>query len=386
MELRSLSASSGSLFEDCPARWAAEYAGRADQISSPAADKGTVVHETLQKLVEGGWHLRRLEVERGDLLDLYSDVYERYFADTSEFDDGFDMVLRWWERRDEKYWGEREVLHTEVKKSFPIQIIGHLPAPHVADEIPFNYIFDRVDRLNVSEIEVVDYKTWRLPRTQDELRHSFQCKAYALAAYLEYHAQRIWVTFDMLRHEAVSVCYREEELQEFGGYLERLAGRMLESDGTEERLNKDCKYCVRKLHCTALATNREHGGTLGNLDDVFVAAKLREKIAQRKAGLEALLAEVDGFIINDMKSRDEVEVADEEISVELKLKSRRSIDGQRAADILGPETMRSVGKVNISDVDKLLKSPALTAEQKHELRNAIQTNWSAEPTPTIRRL
>jgi RecB family exonuclease len=402
MELRSLSASSAAMFEDCPSRWYAEYHGKADQIGSAPAKKGTVVHATLEEWVANGLHLAPPERPEQAIELIYSGHYEKYFSDTAEYDDGLEMVLAWLKRTD---WSGRKVLSTEVKKSFPliadveVELAGpngEIVPSHDTVSIPCNYIFDRVDEVQADEptIEVVDYKTWRLPMSPETLRHKVQAKLYALAALLEFPwAERIWVTMDQLRHDPVSVSYKRRELEEFHAYLERLAERIILMDPAEapEILNKDCKYCVRKLHCATLATNKAAGGTLGNLDDLAQAASIREKIAMRRDGLNALLEEVDGFILNDMKHRDEVEVAvplgeERVVHVELSLSKRRQISAERAAKVVGPDIIARYGSITMGAVDTLLKkdNPELTDDQKAELAKLITVKWGDEPTPKIR--
>lgn len=394
MELRSLSASSAAMFEDCPARWNAEYHGRAEQIGSVPALKGTVVHATLEAWVRSGRHRDPGERPQADIELYYANEYEKLFSDTEEYDDGLEMVLKWLERTD---WSGREVLDLEVKKSFPVFPLGE-SGPKASDiAIPFNYIFDRVDRLEGPEgeieIEVVDYKTWRTPVSGDALRHKVQAKAYALAASKEYpEATAVWVTMDQLRFEPISVKFKKRDLEEFEAYLERLAARILEMDADEapEVLNHDCRYCVRKLNCRALATNAQAGGTLGNLDNIAEAAILRSKIKDRVAGLETLLEEIDAFIAHDMERNDLTETVlplpDGEVHVEMELSKRRNVSAERAAKILGPDMVaKYAGSVPMKVVDALLKKDnhEITDEQKRELQNIIQTRWGTEAKPKI---
>lgn len=385
MELKSLSASSAQLYEDCPSRWNAEYHGRADQIGSAPAKKGTVVHATLESWVRAGWHLAPPSRPEAALIEIYNRHYEHYFSDTAEYDDGLEMVLHWFRRTD---WAGRTVLDLEVKKSFPI-----------VDEttmltIPFNYIFDRVDRLDAEEptIEVTDYKTWRNPINAEALRHKLQAKAYALAASLEYpDAEHVWVVMDQLRYEPVGVKFKKAELEEFHAYLERLVDRILADEDPQEILNKDCQYCVRKLSCKALATNTDAGGTLGNLTDLGAAGLLRTRVANRMKGLESLLGEIDGFIVNEMQHRDVVEIdlpANDhlDVHIELNLSKRREISAERAAKVVGPEIIARYGKLNVGAVDALLKKDCIeiTEEQKQDLAKLVTVKWGSEPTPTVK--
>lgn len=383
MELRSLSASSAEMFEKCEARWAAEYHGRAEQIGSAPALKGTVVHATLESWVRLEEHLgySKEKDALAKLREIYTHEYEKLFSDTAEYDDGWQMVQRWYKRTD---WTGRTILDLEVKKNF---LIYYNETPNIRNYVPFNYIFDRVDRLDDGDIEVVDYKTWRIPLSPEILRHKIQPKAYALAASLEYpDANRIWVTMDQLRHEPIGVSYRKEDLDEFHTYLERLVERILASDGSLETLNDECRYCVRKLSCRALATNRDAGGTLGVLDNIERAAGLRQKIEWRYKGLEALLAEIDDFILKEMQRMDTTEWMGENLTVELKLGSRREINAERAAAVVGADIIAKYGKLNIGAIDKLLDSNEITPEQKQALKKLITKKWNAEPTPKIRKL
>lgn len=399
-ELKSLSASSAQMFEDCPSRWNAEYHGRADQIGGAPAKKGTVVHATLEEWVKNDFHVNPPERPEQAIELIYGGHYEKYFSDTAEYDDGLEMVLGWLKRTD---WSGRKVIETEVKKSFLLhpflddQFVGGNDTATPIISIPFNYIFDRIDEVQADEptIEVTDYKTWRRPISAEALHHKVQAKSYALAASLEYPwAEHVWVTMDQLRHDPVSVKFKRRELEEFHAYLERIAERILSMDPDEapEILNHDCNYCVRKLNCAALATNRQAGGTLGNLDDIVKAALLRDKVAMRAAGLKSLLEEIDTFILNDMQRRDEVEVTlpnpandAQVVNITLNLSKRRQISAERACKIVGPDVLARYGTLGIGVVDKLLKKDnlELTQQQKDELTKLITVKWGDEPTANV---
>jgi len=177
MEPKSLSASSSAVFELCPARFKAENLNRSPDIDNDAASLGTACHEVCELWVADGHYLLNLaqsDIER-IIGELYEAAYWKVMADRERYDEGLALCMKWVERQD---WTGRTVLTTEVKKYFEV--------PTSIGPIPFNYIMDRMDRMDDGDIEVVDYKTVMAPVQPDDLKKRIQPRAYALAAQIEH--------------------------------------------------------------------------------------------------------------------------------------------------------------------------------------------------------
>jgi PD-(D/E)XK nuclease superfamily len=87
MRLRSLSASSAQVYEECPARWAAEMRDRVPQIGGSAANLGTACHGTFDDFVKNNWHLRPMGEQLQAIVQLYDHWYHVLFSDTERYEE-----------------------------------------------------------------------------------------------------------------------------------------------------------------------------------------------------------------------------------------------------------------------------------------------------------
>jgi CRISPR/Cas system-associated exonuclease Cas4 (RecB family) len=313
MELRSLSASSAKKYEECPAQWKVDNEERVQSPSGQAADLGTLCHMVLQLLVERRFWENPDPAER---LKSAGDMYRLCFAQSSvlasRYSEGLEMVIDWVNRQD---FTGREVLSTEIKREVSLAQFG-------GPDVPFRYIIDRMDKINVVktashinpmsifssmvtpvagpvdeeyDIEVIDYKTLSRPVSPSDLKHMIQARAYAWVASLEHpEARRIWVTFDLLRHQPVGTVFERSELEDVPVYLVDLANRIMADEDAPEKINSGCRFCSRKSVCSALAARVEKTGDRSFQSMGELARVRMEKSAALKA------------IEDDIKEMDEV--------------------------------------------------------------------------------
>lgn len=365
MKLKSLSASAALTFEGCAARFKTEYVDKVPQPSNSAADLGTVCHATLEDYVQlGMWKLPR---KTDDITRLYTTAYESLFTDRARFDEGLQMCLKWQARTD---WTGRQVISTELKETFPIKTSQ--------GELGVTYIWDRFDDLGDGEYEVVDYKTIFAPVKPGDMKDKIQVRIYALAAQIKYpKAKRIWVTLDLLRYEPVSVAFSRDENIETWRYLHRLAERAIASDGTEETLHGDCRYCVRKHVCETLQTHAAAGGALG-ITDPEEAAQRRYELAGAQKAIDVALEELDEVILGYCRQEELLEFDAGKVKVQITAKPYRTVDPASAARVLGPELAAEFpGGIKMAVVDKLLKEKPcrLTTSQESQLRGLIRKEF-----------
>lgn len=373
---RSLSATAAAAFEACPARWKAEFANRVPAPSSSAADLGTVCHATLEDFVAAG-HEPQQKGKQPIIEGMYEKHYHDLMPDDSRKAEGMSMIRTWHERTD---FINRVVLSTEKKESFDI--------PTSAGPIPFNYIWDRCDLLEgpwshngEMRIEVIDYKTISRPLSPDGLKDKIQARCYGLAAQLKYpEADKIWVTFDLLRYDPVGVVFTKDENRATWRYLKKLAERVIEleeSDPFPERLNNECHWCIRRLSCESLQANVAVGGIMSLGDPKEVAAK-RHKLAQQAKALDKLVQELDDYLIDWAEKEDVLEWATDDLRVVVTARKTRAIDSSRAAEVLTPDQLKKYGSVGVTTVDRMIKEGALTPAQKANLID-LMSNKFGEP-------
>lgn len=361
----SLSATSIQVYEECPKRFEAEYLLRAPSPGGAAASLGTACHETMEPWVADGHYLKNYADPKAVLKGLYDEAYWRVFADAARYDEGWGLLTKWLDRQD---WQGRTVLSAEQKKNFVIK--------SSAGDIPFNYIMDRVDRLDNGDIEVTDYKTLSQPISPEKLRYKIQARAYALAAQLEHpDANRIWVTFDMLRFEPVGVVFTKEENRETWRYLHALAERVLADSNPQEQLGNGCRFCIRKTVCDALVRHGAGGGSLA-LSDPAAAAKKRYELSNAKSAITALIVELDEFLVEHCKTNDVLSFDADNYEVVVSASARRQADPATVATIIGPSLMAKYGDLKIASIDIMLKSDDLSPDQKSQVRQAIRKVYS----------
>jgi hypothetical protein len=379
---RTLSASSLNVAELCLARWKAENFNRGADLSNKAADTGTAVHGGLEYFVD--WCILKGNMQdwtEAKLREFYEISYMETFRsgdfDADTFVDGWELCKKWLKRTD---LSGRRVISVEEKLSFPVKTsIG---------PIPVTYIRDRFDELKAptgpqgegGEYEVVDYKTIRFAPKNSELKGKIQPRIYALATQIEYpKAERIWVTFDCLRHEPIgSVMFTREDNARTYRALQKAAERIIawpEEKDPPETLNGECQYCIRKLRCKTMQSNQLAGGVMS-----VPVNEAIEKIAlvnhQLKA-LERVQEQLNGIITKYAEKLDitEWEQPDGSI-VKLSVTPRRTADSRMIATIVGPEISQRMGNFSMAAIDALIKGDEITAEQKKQIKALIGRNYS----------
>jgi len=379
---KSLSATAMDVATKCLSRYAAENFQRADKgDSGMPAMLGSSCHNALEHYVQSVYIDKASQPSLKFLLDLYKMHYMTIF-DTVDaagpvYEDGVEMLTTWFERTD---LSNVTVLSVEAKEPFPIRVKDAAGTQH---EIPFNYIFDRLDQLEEDVYRVVDYKTVRWGYGPDELRLKLQARAYAVAAQIKFpHARRIWVQFDLLRHESVGTVFTKEENANTYRYLRKWARKILDTELDDalamETINDECKFCIRKAVCGELMKNRNVGGIVGLPIPELVDR--RALIQGQIAALKSLEGELDAHL-KELAQHDDLEVLGSgQNEVYWARSKRRAIDRIDVLEqILGPALFERVGSksVTMGKLDALLKpkDTTLSPEQKAQVKGLIRDNY-----------
>lgn len=302
------------------------------------------------------------------LLELFKMSFAAEFGtfdtDSDDYQDGVDMLKRWFARTD---FSDREVISCEKKTSFPIKTsIG---------DIPFNYIWDRFDKLSETEFEVVDYKSVRLPVSPHDLKKKIQARCYGLAAQILHPtAERIWVRFDLLRHESVATVFTKAENAATWQYLKKSAERIIAASEDElvETLNTECNWCVRKLSCKALQSNIAGGGifTVGKAMDMV---DLRAQLEAQVKGIKQLIMEIDEVILHEASETETLEFETELNRLEIGWSSRRAVDPERVLRMVGDALYHKYdgAAMTYTTFNKLLKDRAVDARLRDQLKTLV---------------
>ena len=371
---KTLSATSMGVAELCLARWEAEMFHRGKGAQNTAASLGTSVHGALEMYVLNCVNDDKFPATEKQLLEFFKMSYASTFGsmdfDTVDYADGVDMLKRWIKRTD---FSTFTVLSAEVKESFPIQTsVGN---------IPFNYIWDRYDLIKPGEYRVVDYKTNRWGINPQDLKKKIQARAYAVAAQIKLKGQpvdRIWVEFDMLRHEGpVGTVFTFEENVAMWNFMKGTAERIIATPegSAPETLNPECNFCVRKVRCGALRKNLMVGG-IGSVASAADAVDLRAALSYQAKAIDSALKEIDTIVLAEAKKRDIANFESDMNEMTINVSSRRSVDGDRLSLIIGDALFNKYGgkSITMANFDKLLKGTELTDEQKAQVRALVYSN------------
>jgi len=373
VDLRTISASGYEVASTCLKRYYHEYVLRTPRTeSSEAANLGTAVHGALEDYVKAIYvEKNNLAPTLKNLLNFYSKHFEMVFGSADRSNDwypqGKEMLATWHRRTD---LSTVEVISTEKKDSIEI--------PTSAGKKKYNYIWDRCDIFEEDGktiIRVVDYKTWRKNMQPKEMRYKIQVRMYAMAAAIQFKdlkPDEIWVQLDQLRWGNPEVRFTREDNLETWRYVRRQAEIIIGTHPNlaEETLNPECGYCVVKTRCNKLRSNINGGGVWSLKSTEELAAALSDLDNQAK-GAAAAAEEVRAILESKMDNTEASVLDAGNFTVELSKTTRRQANSREVALIVGPQVYKQIGKVNVSEVDALIKSGELGPEKTEQLKKVF---------------
>lgn len=394
---RTLSASSMQVAALCMDRWKAEYMDRVPGPNNFAANIGTTVHGALEAFVKAFFinktHDPRTMTrakQQEMLVTFYNASYIQVFGnadfDTDEYKDGYDLTIRWFKRNNLVEKPMIGVETVEVKETIKVPYdhpegISHT-CPKCVDAgygqgvclVDFNYLMDRVDQLEETVWEVVDYKTVRVPIQPNELEVKLQARAYALAIQIKHpNATRIKVTFDLLRHEPVSIWVTKEDNIRFWNFLCTETQRIVDLDENDVRpvLNAECGFCVKKYSCELMTKNIAGGGVHSLSPDEAAAmiVKLKEQIKANNR----IVDDLEEKVMRHAAHSEQLEWRTEDggLDIEITASRRRTFDAKEAAEIMGPELFAQMGNMTLGNLEKITKDESLDADMRARLKALI---------------
>lgn len=353
------------------ARYYAENIIRTPRPAHKAADLGTAVHAALEDYVKSVYIDKVRPESREALLNLYRMHFMVLFQtvepeSNSWYAEGYDMLKVWFARTD---FGNREVLSVETKTSFNVKTsIG---------DIPFNYIFDRMDKLTdrPDEYEVVDYKTIRKGLNPSDLKKKIQARCYGLAGQIQFpQAKRIWVRFDLLRHDSVATVFTREENIATWRFIQALAEKIIATpeDALVETLNPECGFCVKKVSCETLRKNADGGG-LWSVPELPGRIDLLAGLMFQRKGIDSLIGELQDLVMEEMTGEELLEYSTSLFVAKIKQSSRRTVDAERVQHVIGKDLFYQYGgnKMNYTDYQRLIKDKSLTEAQLDRLKELV---------------
>ena len=226
------------------------------------------------------------------------------------------------------------------------------------------------------------HNTVGMPIQPEDLKKRIQPRVYALAAAIKYPDRpAYWVSYDLLRYDVVGAKFTREDNVETYRYLQSVYGRILADDGSTERLNPECRFCVRAPVCDTLTKHVAGGGIL-SISDPHEAADRRALLDYAKGAIDRQIKELDEFLLAWAQTEGILEFKTDTTEVKITASSRREVDSERAAKVVGPEVMMRYGKLQLKDVDYLLKNGGLDSDTRSELKQLIRKKMTAPSVKT----
>ncbi len=359
-----LSYSRLSRFETCPLSFRLHYIEK--RVAQPgfALQFGKAIHAVLEKMIRE--HMDAEAVgsvsEKRALELLRSEWAAAALSGVEAFQEATDIVKSF--VRSEGVVDHRDVLAIEKEFLLPVG--------------PFTVLgfIDRVNAIDDSSVEIVDYKTNRMLFTREEVDNSLQMSLYQLAAKrLWPWAKRFRLTFNMLRHDVrIHTERTDEQLETAKEYVQALGVATENATDFPPRLNSNCVYCDHKADCPAYADALKGKRTVFAKDpsDLEMVGREREEVARLIKILYARKDELEAILKSQLKSTDELSLAGVRYrmfnteSIHYPLESTLSSLAD-ATEIGREELARKVSAIDkkaldafLKDIEKTLDRPRVT--------------------------
>lgn len=230
-------------YERCPLQYKYQYVLRLPTTQNAAASFGDTIHKTLQTFYKEFIVDKSPELKH--LLELYRESWIPlgYVSKAHEMrmkKEGERMLTQFFRK-----YHSKQIPILDIEKLFKIKIDKQL---FVTGKI------DRIDKKNNHEIEIIDYKTGKMP-DKEGLEKNLQLSIYTMAAMDKnlYHRrlEDITLTFYYLQPmEKISFKPREEYIQEAKEEIKKTSDE-IHSSLFNPNVGPWCDFCPFKMICEA---------------------------------------------------------------------------------------------------------------------------------------
>jgi len=219
--------------------------------SMQAARLGNVVHGALEDWRKPNKDGSTPKPKFGALMK----HYERWAADpqyTVDFDfyqDGKQMLRRWFDRRGKtpvRVYATEQRMGGGHHAPFKLQVDG--------GEVPIFGFIDLILEHKDGTIELIDYKTNRMPKSQAEADNDVQAGIYLAWAKQMFPDRPLRFTFDMIRWGPVSTVWTDEQIEEFKLWLKAKYESIKTLKEGKPSLGDSCKWCAYQSICPKVQT------------------------------------------------------------------------------------------------------------------------------------
>ena len=174
VELKKLSPSRASDFQNCPLLFRYRTIDRLPEPPSIDALRGTLIHETLEKIFD----LASADRTQESANEIWHSIFDNLNAEESS------ILVDLLESKNEFIESSIRLLSTYFSVENPQLLEPSGREIHIEHEgqegLHLHGIIDRLDSTNDGKIRIVDYKTGKSPRSGYEQKALFQLKFYSL--------------------------------------------------------------------------------------------------------------------------------------------------------------------------------------------------------------
>jgi RecB family exonuclease len=288
-------------FEQCPLAFKLQYIDKHKSQPGMPLKFGSAIHAVLETL--GREHMERdpptpMLVDRAH--ELWREEWKRSEMSGSEaFGEGLE-ILEGWVRSNLDLRGE-DILAVELE--FEVDFHGFAVKGFI----------DRVDRVDDTTVEIIDYTTNRQLYARYELDDALQLSVYEIAVRTLYPwVTTVNLTYDMLRHGVQQRTSRtSEQLTAAYQYVVTLGEQTESVAEYRAQLNPLCPWCDQKSHCDAYvdALNGERGVVCVNFEDLEAVAVELQEVAALEKMAKSRKGELEKIIKAHLKNEPELNLA-----------------------------------------------------------------------------
>jgi putative RecB family exonuclease len=347
-----------STYQRCPQQYKLQYVDRIHVAAGPELHFGAALHEALNFMYDP----RRADLPSlEEVVEAFVKAWqarEREVADEARrqsfFEQGVDLMRRHYEKHGRPEEG-RHTAATELPFSIPFD-----------GEHSITGRIDRVDSLPENRLEIVDYKTSRRMRPQNEMEKDAQLAIYRMAAEHLYPGAEVTTALLYVFHDyEMRLRTSDEVLTEKREEIRDVIVGIQVQD-FDPKVGAHCEWCAYQAYCPLFREPQEPADLQVDIDavlreyaEVDTAAKQHEK---RLAELKQQLHEYF-----DLTQSERVQagglVAERRTSKRL-----TGFDEERLRAILVPLNLwEGVRPVSASAVRELLKTGQVPREQKRQI-------------------
>tara|TARA_R110000803_G_scaffold107958_8_gene176196 strand:- start:632 stop:1834 length:1203 start_codon:yes stop_codon:yes gene_type:complete len=376
MKVPYISATRLKMAKDCSFAYEQQYDPKSDTArvlkkksnhagNTQAARLGNIIHGALED-----WRMpdetgKTPPPKFGRLMKLYDDWCEKpqFAVDFDFYQDGKVLLRRWFDRRGKD---PIRVYATE-------QAMGSHANPFMLDNgVPIYGFIDLIVEHKNGAIEVIDYKSNRAPKTQEEADSDVQAGIYLSWAKQMFPDREVRFSFEMLRFGVVTTIWDNKKLENFKAWLKtQYESIKSKTEGTPE-IGDGCRWCAYTTICPA-AQDLMTKGAFDLVEHEFGSdEEMLNGLATIKAA-QGILTRRRGSIEREFKDRLDPFNTDDKIitdgwSVELVPKTREEYIPSELQKILPPAVFGQITKVTKAAVEKAL--PILPENVAQQVRDS----------------